>query len=120
MTRFDELAHLPKDEADPTFKEPWEAQAFAIVVKLFEEGHFTWQEWADTLAEEIKTAQEAGDPDLGDTYYRHWLAALERIVAAKGLASASELASRKKAWAEAVDRTPFGEAIALKNEKERP
>jgi nitrile hydratase accessory protein len=120
MTRLEELTHLPKDEAGPTFKEPWEAQAFAIVVKLFEEGHFTWKEWADILAEEIKAAQKEGDPDLGDTYYRHWLAALERIVAEKGLASAGELASRKEAWAEAVDRTPFGEPIAFKNEKEHP
>ena len=120
MTPFEELAHLPKDEEGPTFKEPWEAQAFAIVVKLFEGGHFTWKEWADTLAEEIRAAQEEGDPDLGDTYYRHWLAALERIVAAKGLATAGALASRKEAWAEAVDRTPFGEPITLRNEKKCP
>lgn len=119
MSRIEELAHLPKDEAGPVFKEPWEAQAFAIVVKLSEKGHFTWKEWADTLAKEIKTAQEEGDPDLGDTYYRHWLAALEQIVADKGLATATELASRKEAWTKAVSQTPFGEPIALRDEKER-
>ena len=56
------------------FAAPWEAQAFAMAVRLHEAGHFTWTEWAERLAEEIKRAQAAGDPDRGDTYYRHWLA----------------------------------------------
>ena len=37
---------------------------------------------------EIKRAQAAGDPDTGETYYRHWLNALERLVAEKGVADA--------------------------------
>ena len=68
------------------FREPWEAQAFAMALALHERGLFTWPEWAATLAEEIKRAQAAGDPDTGETYYRHWLAALERLVAEKGVA----------------------------------
>ena len=55
-----------------------------MALALHERGLFTWQEWAAALAEEIKRAQAAGDPDPGDTYYRHWLAALERLVAEKG------------------------------------
>src|SRR5690242_12582934 len=83
---------LPRDQDGPVFHEPWEAQAFALAVALNERGVFTWSEWAATLGEEIKRAQAAGDPDLGNTYYRHWLAALERILAQKDIASAAILA----------------------------
>jgi nitrile hydratase accessory protein len=98
---------------DVVFDEPWQAQAFAMAVELNAAGHFTWQEWADTLSEEIRRAQAGGDPDLGDTYYCHWLAALERLVAEKGLIDASELARRKEAWAEAAAHTPHGKPIEL-------
>jgi len=109
-----ELPGLPRDdEGSPVFREPWQAQAFAMVVRLHEAGHFTWVEWAATLADQIRRAQAAGDPDLGDTYYLHWLAALERLVAAKGLVSADELARRKHAWAEAARSTPHGSPIEL-------
>jgi nitrile hydratase accessory protein len=79
----------PGDE--PPFREPWEAQAFAMTVKLHEGGHFTWAEWAATLSDEIASAQREGDPDLGTTYYRHWLRALERIIVAKGLLKSEEM-----------------------------
>lgn len=82
-------------DAEPTFREPWEAQAFAIVVKLHEAGLFTWTEWAEALSGEIRAAQQAGDPDTGVTYYRHWLAALESLVRRKGLVSDSELRTRQ-------------------------
>jgi nitrile hydratase accessory protein len=101
-------------DGEPTFKEPWEAEAFALAVKLSEQGLFTWSEWADALAEEIKLAQAAGDPDLGDTYYRHWLAALERLVTTKGAVTADELESRRDAWDRAVRSTPHGKPIELK------
>ena len=77
---------LPRDGAGPVFREPWEAQAFAMALALHERGLFTWNEWAATLADEIKAAQAAGDPDSGETYYRHWLSALERLVAEKQIA----------------------------------
>ena len=80
---------------------------------MHEEGHFTWNEWATCLSEEIIRAQEAGDPDLGDTYYAHWLAALERIVKEKGVLSEDSLATRKEAWREAMARTPHGEPVQL-------
>src|ERR1700687_5159489 len=75
---------IPRDAEGPVFREPWEAQAFAMALALHERGLFTWPQWAATLAEEIKRAQAAGDPDTGETYYHHWLAALERLVARKG------------------------------------
>jgi nitrile hydratase accessory protein len=107
---------LPRDEGGPVFREPWEAQAFALAVALNARGVFTWTEWAATLGEEIKRAQTAGDPDLGNTYYRHWLAALERILAQKGLASEAVLARYRDAWDHAADRTPHGTPIELRAE----
>jgi len=98
---------------NPVFSEPWQAQAFALALALYERGVFTWPEWTATLGDEIKTAQAAGDPDTGETYYRHWLAALERLVAAKGLVDATTLARTCEAWRRASARTPHGTPIEL-------
>jgi nitrile hydratase accessory protein len=84
-------AGMPVDDNGPVFREPWEAQAFALAVSLQEQGVFTRREWAETLGRTIKAAQASGDADLGDTYYHHWLAALEALVTAKGLASRQDL-----------------------------
>jgi nitrile hydratase accessory protein len=111
----EEVPSIPRDHNGPVFREPWEAQAFAMAVRLHEAGHFTWTEWAAALSEEIRQAQAAGDPDLGDTYYRHWLAALERLVTAKGLVSTEELARRKDEWADAARATPHGAPIELRS-----
>jgi nitrile hydratase accessory protein len=102
---------VPRDAEGPVFGEPWEAQAFSMALALHQRGLFTWPEWAATLSEEIKRAQAAGDPDTGETYYRHWLAALERLVAEKGIASMDTLARYRDAWARAADRTPHGTPI---------
>ena len=107
---------IPCDAEGPVFREPWEAQAFAMALALHERGLFTWSEWAATLSDEIKRAQAAGDPDTGETYYRHWLNALERIVAEKGVTNAQTLARYRDAWDHAADRTPHGEPIELKPE----
>jgi nitrile hydratase accessory protein len=107
---------IPRDAEGPVFREPWEAQAFAMTLTLYDRGLFTWPEWAATLAEEIKRAQAAGDPDTGETYYRHWLNALERIVAEKGVTNAQALARYRDAWDHAADRTPHGTPIELKPE----
>ncbi len=98
----------------PVFREPWEAHVFAIVLSLHQRGLFTWPEWADALAKQIAAAQAAGDPDRGDTSYRHWLKALEAIVAAKGASSAQELERYREAWDHAADRTPHGRPIELR------
>jgi nitrile hydratase accessory protein len=108
-----ELPSIPHDADGPVFREPWEAQAFAMALALNERGLFTWTEWAAALAAEIKRAQTAGDPDCGDTYYLHWLAALERLVAEKGVASPATLHRYRDAWDHACDRTPHGQPIEL-------
>ncbi len=109
----DAVPGIPRDADGPVFREPWEAQAFAMAVALQQGGLFTWPEWAAALADEIRRAQVAGDPDTGETYYRHWLAALERLVAEKGIASPDTLARYRAAWDRAADRTPHGTPIAL-------
>jgi len=111
---------IPSRGSDPVFREPWEAQAFAMALALHEGGMFTWSEWAAVLADEIKRAQRAGDPDTGETYYRHWVAALERIVSAKGATDPAALARTRAAWAHAAGRTPHGTAIALGPEDFQP
>jgi nitrile hydratase accessory protein len=110
----DAAAHLPgqpPEGSSPVFREPWEAQAFALTLALHQRGLFSWPEWAKALAVQIEAAHAAGDADLGDTYYRHWLTALETLVAAKGASSIEELARYQRAWGHAADRTPHGRPI---------
>jgi len=108
------LPGIPRDSKGPLFRAPWEAQAFALALALNERGLFSWGEWAAVLADEIRRAQALGDPDTGETYYWHWLAALERIVAEKGVASRDTLARYRDAWGHAADRTPHGMPVELK------
>jgi nitrile hydratase accessory protein len=107
---------IPRDPEGPVFREPWQAQAFAMAVALHERGLFSWGEWTAVLGDEIKRAQAMGDPDTGDTYYRHWLAALERIVAEKGITNPTGLARYRDAWDHAAERTPHGMPIVLQPE----
>lgn len=109
-----EVPSIPRDADGPVFREPWEAQAFAMTLALHERGVFTWPEWATALSVEIKRAQQAGDPDTGETYYLHWLAALEKLVAEKGVASMETLNRYRDAWDHACDRTPHGKPIELR------
>jgi nitrile hydratase accessory protein len=114
-------ASLPGSEgpwgaAEPTFREPWEAQAFAIVVALHRSGKFSWSEWTELLSAEIK-ADDAVHPkkelDAGENYYRCWLAAVEKLVVARNLASLPMLAERRAAWDRAARTTPHGQPIDL-------
>ena len=111
-----DLEDLPRDDDGPVFREPWEAQAFAMALSLHERGLFTWKEWAAALADEIKIAQANGDPDTGTTYYRHWLATLEKMVARKGVATLQTQHRYRDAWDHAADRTPHGAPIMLRPE----
>ena len=112
----DIVPNIPHDEKGPVFSDPWEAQAFAMAVALHERGMFSWTEWAAALADEIQRAQKAGDPDTGETYYRHWLGALERIVAQKRITEADALLRYREAWRRAAERTPHGTPIELRTD----
>lgn len=107
------LPRLPRDERGPVFAEPWQAQAFALAVRLSAQKHFTWKEWAAALADELKAAADRGEPDDGSRYYNHWLAALERLVTEKHLSKPEAMLARKVAWAEAYRRTPHGKPVEL-------
>ncbi len=103
------LPGLPRDAEGPVFAEPWQAQAFALAVRLSAEGVFTWPEWAAALSRQL-----ASDPgDDGTRYYHHWVAALEGLVADHGLIAAPDLAARKDAWEAAYRRTPHGKPVEL-------
>ncbi|MEM5340853.1 nitrile hydratase accessory protein [Paraburkholderia azotifigens] len=110
---LDALPGLPRDGAGPVFAAPWQAAAFAMTLALHERGVFTWPEWAAALADAIRDAQAQGDPDRGDTYYAHWLTALERIATAKGCVTRDGLSERRDAWDAAARRTPHGQPIEL-------
>ena len=112
--RLEALPPLPRDDEGPVFAAPWQAQAFALAVRLSAEGHFTWKEWARALAGELRAADERGEPDDGTRYYHHWVAALERLVTAKGLTDSPALRDRKAAWAAAYRRTPHGQPVVLR------
>lgn len=113
--RLAALPRIPREEGGPVFAEPWQAQAFALAVKLSEAGHFTWKEWAAALADELKSAANRGEPDDGSHYYDHWMAALEHLVQAKGLLDRAALVERKEAWADAYRHTPHGKPIELRS-----
>jgi nitrile hydratase accessory protein len=110
------LPGIPRDDNGPVFRAPWEAHAFAMALALHQKGLFVWSEWSAMLGEEIKKAQAAGDPDTGETYYHHWLATLERMVAEKGAVSAQSLAQHYRAWQNAMQRTAHGKPIELRAE----
>ena len=109
------LGSLPRDEGGPVFAEPWQAQAFALAVRLSAQGHFTWSEWAAALADELKAAANRGEPDDGSRYYHHWLTALERLVTEKHLSDPAAMLERKEAWVEAYRHTPHGKPVELGN-----
>ena len=94
MSESNELADLPllpRDDSGPVFAEPWQAQAFAVVVELTEAGTITREEWADRLGAVLNQAEARGEYDTGRRYYDHWLTALERIVVEKDLAAWEDL-----------------------------
>jgi nitrile hydratase accessory protein len=119
MTQRPELPRMPGLSADgeaPVFAAPWQAQAFAMAVALSERGLFTWSEWGAALSAQIAAAQAAGDPDTGESYYSHWLAVLEGLLAAKNVTTPEALARYRDAWDAAAHRTPHGTPIELHSE----
>jgi len=107
------LRPIVRDADDVTFREPWEVQVLAVANGLIANGNFTAEEWAETLGQEIRKAQGAGDPDDGSTYYLHVLAALERLATEKHMTDSPEMLTRKQAWVDAYERTPHGEPVNL-------
>lgn len=99
--------------AESVFAEPWQAEAFAMTVALHDKGLFSWDEWADALSAEVKKPGAATD---GHDYYEHWLAALEGLLASKGLADKPDVDAMAQAWERAAHATPHGKPILLEND----
>ena len=108
-----DLPLIPRDQDGPVFQAPWQAAAFALAVRLSAEGHFTWPEWTEVFAAEMRKAQEAGDPDLGNTYYHHWMNALERLCKERCLVGADDMGPRTEEWRQAYLNTPHGKPVEL-------
>ena len=113
-----DLPALPLQDEGPVFAEPWQAQAFAMVVELVAAGQFSWKEWAAALGQQLKDAEAAGHPDDGSRYYHHWVAALEGLLQSKHVTKAEQLAERKDDWADAYRKTPHGKPVVL-NESDK-
>ena len=112
-TVFRAIPSIPKDDEGPVFSEPWEAKVFAMTLSMHEQGVFTWKEWAAMLSDSIRQAQQQGDPDLGDTYYSHWLTALEQMIVQKQIGSHSQLDQLRTEWDHAARHTPHGQPIEI-------
>ena len=109
------MPFLEKNHEGPVFKEPWQAQAFAMAVTLSEAGLFSWQEWSSELGASIQSQQKKGDPDYGETYYHHWLETLEKILSRKNLIEQLDLLQRTSEWEKAYLKTPHGQTVQLKS-----
>lgn len=107
------VGSIPRSDNEPVFNAPWEAEVFALCLSLHQQRLFTWDEWATELSTTISMAQQAGDPDLGNTYYQHWLSTLEKLVVNKNVGSPQKLAELYQAWDTAAKRTPHGDPITL-------
>jgi nitrile hydratase accessory protein len=95
-SKLTDLPLLPRDEEGPVFHEPWQAQAFAVVVELIETGRLTQKEWASRLGAVLREAEQRGEFDTGKCYYQHWLTALERLLVEKGLTGWEDLATERE------------------------
>jgi Nitrile hydratase beta subunit len=67
------------------------------------------------IADKVLPLVARGNPASRDVVVvpHHWLAALEHLLTAKGLANPEALLARKEAWAEAYRRTPHGKPVEL-------
>jgi nitrile hydratase accessory protein len=120
--------------SSPVFDQPWQAQIFALVVRLHEQGLFSWPEWSATLGQVLAEAQiapqapdrrggtEMQDPRetswhcLGapDASWDHWPTALERLLVARAIAAPGALVALRQAWRLADDVTPHGQPVRLR------
>lgn len=87
-------AAVPRKNGELVFDAPWQSRAFGIVVGLHQRGLFHWDEFKDRLIAAVAEPIDDAEASPATVYYRQWLRALERLVADKGLLSASDLAAR--------------------------
>lgn len=103
------------DRTGPVFDEPWQAQAFSVLVALRQEGCFEWKDWVDVFSQTIKAFPAEPGETANAAYFRQWAYALERMLVGRGLLTASEIAGREQQWRQAYLNTPHGEPVHLIN-----
>jgi nitrile hydratase accessory protein len=81
---------VPRKNGELVFESPWEGRAFGLAVALSDRRFYDWDEFRERLVDEIK-------PD--SPYYESWLAALEKLLIARGVVTAAELDTRAAEYA---------------------
>jgi nitrile hydratase accessory protein len=109
----DAIAPLARRDSEPVFEEPWQAEVLAVAFALAEGGLFTRGAWSAALGEELRRAEQGGEPDTAETYYRAALAALERLTTAGGALTSESLALRTEDWRQSYLDTPHGKPVEL-------
>ncbi|MDN5938646.1 MAG: nitrile hydratase accessory protein [Salinisphaera sp.] len=110
-----ELEQSLQDMDGPAFDHPWQVQAFALVVSMHKAGLFAWPQWVETFSREVDANPAAPGETVNDAYYRQWLAALDALVAALGIAGEEDVSARAQQWKKAYLNTPHGRPITLDN-----
>lgn len=103
----------PFSPRDEVFEEAWHAQTLALADTMVKAGHFTANDWANTLGAALKAADAKGDPDNTETYYHCAINALEQLVAGNTSINQSTMSKRKDTWERAYLATPHGQPVKL-------
>lgn len=110
---YQESLSVPVNANGPAFDHPWQAQAFSLTVHLHKKGLFSWADWVRIFSDEIKASPALHGESVNDTYYRQWLAAMEKLVAVLGLTVSDDISRRTDEWRQAYLNTPHGQPVAL-------
>ncbi|HUI28121.1 MAG TPA: nitrile hydratase accessory protein [Candidatus Kryptonia bacterium] len=87
----------PRKNGELLFATPWESRVFGIAVTLHEQGMFEWDEFRACLIAESTAWEQRHDREHCSaewSYYACWQAALETLLARKGLCHPAELDAR--------------------------
>ena len=88
---------LPRKNGELVFEAPWEGRAFGLAVILSEKGQYDWDDFRGRLVEAIGSGDRR--------YYESWLDAFEKLLLARGIVSADEVAERAGEYAR-LERDP--------------
>jgi nitrile hydratase accessory protein len=89
----------PRRNGELVFAAPWESRVFGITMALYEQGRFEWDEFRGRLIAAIGREERAHPVGAQFPYYACWLAALEELLAAKGVCAEEALRARAGALA---------------------
>jgi nitrile hydratase accessory protein len=84
----------PRSNGELVFAERWESRAFGMAVTLCEAGVFAWPQFQAALIARIVHWQAAPAEGARWNYYRHWLGALEDLLADCGAVLPGDVTAR--------------------------